>query len=155
MNQQDQINELNLIVKCKLAPSKIAGVGVFAIRDIKKGDPLYLFPSPNPHWYSLPFGSMSKLWPEVRELILGQWASIVNGSHFLSPNDSCWMIVYVNHSDNPNYQTNGDIALRDIKKGEEITSDYCLMDNWQKVSPWLQPVDKLTLKDKLAKYLTF
>ena len=137
MNQQDQINELNTVVKCKLAPSKIAGVGVFAISDIQKGDPLYLFPSSNPRWYSVPFGSMSKLYPEVRELILGQWASIANGSHFLSPNDSCWMIVYVNHSDDPNYQTNGDIALRNIKKGEEITSDYRLMDNYDKVFKWL------------------
>ena len=138
MNQQDQINELNSIVKCKLAPSKIAGVGVFAIRDIQKGDPLYLFPKPNPTWYSVPFGSMSKLFPEVRELILGQWASIVNGSHFLSPNDSCWMIVYVNHSDDPNYQTDGDFALRDIEKGEEITSDYRLMSNHEKVFKFLK-----------------
>ena len=137
MNQEEQIIELNSIVKCKLGVSKIQGVGVFAITDIKKGNPLYLFPSPNPKWYSVSFGSMSKLFPEVRELILGQWASIVNGSHFLSPNDSCWMIVYVNHSNDPNYQVNGDFAIRDIEKGEEITSDYRLMTNAEKVFKFL------------------
>lgn len=40
--------------------------------------------------------------------------------------------VYVNHSCNPNCGLRGEItcvAMRDIKKGEEITQDYGLLDN--------------------------
>lgn len=138
MNQQEQINELNSTVKCKLGRSKIHGIGVFALRDIKLGESLCLFPVSPVRWYSVPMGSMSKLFPEVRELILSQWASIANGSHFLSPNDSCWMVLYVNHSDDPNYQPNGDYALRDIKKGEEVVEDYRQMENYEKIYTWLK-----------------
>ena len=137
MSQQEQILELNSTVKCRLGPSKIHGVGVFTLRDIYKDEKLYLLPNEKPHWYHIPPGSMSKLFPEVKELILSQWASIINGSRFLSPNDSCWMGLYINHDDNPNYQADVDKSLRDIKKGEEITENYRLMNNWQTAFPWL------------------
>lgn len=138
MNQEEQIVHLNTIVKCRIGVSKVHGVGVFAIRDIKAGEPLYLFPDKQPKWFTVPFGSMNKLRPEVRDLILGQWASIVNGSHFLTPNDACWMVLYVNHSDDPNYESKGDFALKDIKAGEEITENYRTMDNYEKVYTFLK-----------------
>lgn len=143
MNEQErQIYELNATVKCKLAPSKIHGIGVFAIRDIQKGERLYVRPdaSQSPElrvWYKVPFGSFGKLFPEVRELILDRWPSVVNGGLFTSPNEQ-WPVLWMNHSDDPNYESKTDSALRDIRKGEEITEDYRTMDNWEKVFPWLK-----------------
>ena len=140
MNQEEQINELNAQIKVKLAPSKISGIGVFAIMDIRKGERLNLIPRVrnNMHeiqWYNVPWGSMNKLFPEIKELILERWPSIVNGSHFISPNNMAWLITYVNHSNNPNYEVAMDMATCDIKKGEEILENYKLMTNWNLVYP--------------------
>lgn len=44
MTQQEQINELNITVKCKLGLSFIHGIGVFAMRDIQKGQKCYCVP---------------------------------------------------------------------------------------------------------------
>ena len=155
MSQLDQINELNSETKCRLGVSKIHGVGVFAIQDIKCGDKLGLHPRQIAKWYHIPWGSLSKLYPEVKEIILDRWPSVINGSEFLAPNDDTIMLLYVNHSEEANYLAKTDQALIDIKKGQEIVEDYRLMANWQTVFPWLQTVDKPTLKDKLAKYLKF
>src|SRR5574341_1500966 len=95
--QEDEIIELNTTVKCKLASSSIHGIGVFAMRDIKKGDKLNCMPNFPPRWYSVPFGSLSKLLPEIKELILQRWPSIVNGSMFVSPNDMGWLCTFINH----------------------------------------------------------
>lgn len=139
MNQNDQISELNSTIKVKLAPSKIHGVGVFAIMDILKGTRCYCVPTKDGmRWYSVPWGSLNKLFPEIRELIVSQWSSIVNGSHFLSPNYTAWPILYMNHSDDPNFDNLTDKALKDIKKGEELTEDYKIMKNWEEAMPWLK-----------------
>ena len=137
MTQEEQINDLNETVKVKLGASKIEGIGVFAMRDIAKGQRLYCFPNKQQVWYNIPYGSLSKLLPEVKDLILQQWSSIVNGSAFRSPNDTTWFILYINHSDEPNYDPRTDTVIKDIKGGEEITEDYKRMDNWQKIFPWL------------------
>lgn len=138
--QERQITELNSTIKCKLAPSKIHGIGVFAIRDIQAGERVYARPDGMAHhWYSVPYGSLGKLFPEVREVVLTQWPSIVNGSHFTSPND-VWPILFMNHQDDPNYEVKTDCAIKDIKKGEEITENYRLMLNYEKIYPWLKPL---------------
>src|SRR3990167_3987038 len=139
MSVNEQINHLNSTVRCKLAPSKIDGVGVFAIRDIKKGDRVYCRPEKQV-WCNIPWGSLSKLFPEVEEIVKQRWASIVNGSDFLSPNSDTLLILYMNHSNDPNYDVMTDTALADIKAGEEVTEDYCIMTNANKVFPNLCPL---------------
>ena len=136
--QDEQIMELDSTVRCKLAPSSISGIGVFAIQDIKKGEKLYCIPSLSLKWYSLSYGSFGKLFSPVRELILERWPSIINGSHFVSPNDMVWLITFMNHSETPNYNVDTDTALQDIKAGEEVTENYKLMTNYQKIYPWLK-----------------
>lgn len=137
-NQDDQINELNSTIKTRIAPSSIHGVGVFAIMDIRKGERCYCVPVKELNrWYSVPWGSLNKLFPEVRELIMAQWPSIVNGSHFLSPNYTAWPILFMNHSSTPNYSNLTDLALEDIEAGQELTEDYCLMENAEKAFPTL------------------
>jgi len=141
--KDDQINELNSEVRCVLKPSPIHGIGVFAIRDIRKGERLYCTPNLIPKFYDIPFGSLSKLFPEVKELVLQRWASVVNGSVFQSPNDDAGLLFFMNHdSHNYNYDIISDTALRDIYNGEEITENYCFMENASKVYPSLCPILK-------------
>lgn len=138
MKKEDQLNTLNGNVKCKLAPSKIHGVGVFAIRDINKGEKLFMFPNLKLNWFSLKLAELDKLFPEVKEMILAQWPAIINGSNFLAPYDSCWMLLYVNHSENQNYDFKTDMATKDIKTGEEITENYKEMIGWEQIHTWLK-----------------
>lgn len=128
------INLLNDLVKIKLAPSEIHGVGVFAMRDIKKGE--LLNADAIPHMFDVPYSKFKQLEPEVREVLLGHFPLIVNGSHFIYPVTK--MSAFLNHSDLPNYDGKTDKALRKIKKGEEITENYRTIPNYEKVYPWLR-----------------
>lgn len=135
MSEQDrQIAELNSTVKVTLAPSKIHGIGVFAIRDISKGEVLYC--DRMPKIYKVPWGSMSKLFPEVRELIVERWPSIINRSVFISPDAR--YLSFMNHSEENNYDPLTDTATRDIPVGSEVLEDYRMMENWSKVYPFLK-----------------
>lgn len=112
--------KLNRETWARIAPSTIHGVGVFAIADIDKGQKLYLDQLPN--FYDLPYSNFGELRPEVRQILLERWPQIVTGSKFISP-DTRYQ-AYMNHSDDPNYDAFVDVALRDIKVGEEIVEDY-------------------------------
>ena len=111
---------LNETVWATIKPSPINGVGVFAIRDIKEGQYLYLLGGSG-EWLKT---DLDKVVPEVRKLILQRWPIVRDGEPFLSPNDDAILMSFLNHSDTPNYDKNTDMALRDIKAGEEITEDY-------------------------------
>jgi len=119
MNVADQLNDQ---VKCKLAPSKVHGVGVFAIRDIKKGERLYcnLFGTPR----DLVSCDLKDLRPEVRELVIQRWATALDGFAFLNPNLDAHLLSFMNHDEAPNYDNYNDCSLSDIKRGEEIFEDY-------------------------------
>src|SRR3990167_5200909 len=142
MNRQEQeIIKLNSEVKANLGVSRIHGIGVVAIRSIAKGDKLYADRMPN--IYQIPYGSISKLFPEVKKIILERWPSIVNGSKFIYPDAR--LVSFMNHSDSPNYDPITDTAICAIMEGEEITEDYKLMPNWEKVWPlekntWLNAI---------------
>ncbi len=116
------IEELNKTVKLTLKPSDIHGVGVFAIRDIKKGEKLYTHGSPEKKLYKLK--DWKGMIPEVKALICQRWLLAERGGTFLSPHDDVWLNSFLNHSDEPNMEKQTDTAFRDIKKGEEITIDY-------------------------------
>lgn len=131
---KDQIVLLNDIVKIRLAPSSIHGVGVFVMRDIKKGEKLYT--DIIPHQFDLPYARFNKLDKEIREILLGHFPLIIEGSHFMYPVTK--MSAYLNHSDEPNYDAINDVALKDISKGQEVTEDYKLIKNWEKIFVWLK-----------------
>ena len=135
---EKQVDELNQRIKVRIAPSPIHGVGVFAIRDILKGEKLHT--GQLPIVYSLPYNHFNKLFPEVRDILLERWPRIVVGAKFAYPDLN--IQAYMNHSEDANYDNRTDLALRDIKKGEEILEDYRNIDGWQQVFPWLNPVDK-------------
>ena|SRR3990167_3635743 len=136
----EQIIELNERVKVRIAPSKIHGVGLFAMRDLKEGEKLYL--DHVPKVYNLRHGDFGKLDKTVRELLLERWPQILNGSNFAYPDGR--YAAYCNHSDAPNADTVHDVALRDIQAGEELTEDYKLIPNSEKVFHWLDKKKVLT-----------
>jgi hypothetical protein len=130
---KEAIKLLNDIVKIKIAPSPIHGVGVFAMRNMKKGEKLEA--DAIPHAFDLPFKKLGDLKPEVREVILSHWPTIINGSHFLYPVTK--MTAFLNHDSNPNYDAKEDKLLRAVKAGEEITENYREIENIEKVYKWL------------------
>ena len=131
---ETQVNLLNEIVKIRLAPSQINGVGVFVMRDLKKGEKLYTDAIPN--MLDLPYKMFKKLEPEIQEMLLGHFPLIVEGSHFMYPVTK--FSAYLNHSDEANYDAKADVTLKKIKKGEEITEDYKLIPNYQKIFKFLK-----------------
>ena len=129
------IKLLNEVVKVRIQPSPIHGVGVFAIRAIKEGEIMEL--DAIPHQFDVPFSMMKDIRKDAREIILGQFPAIAVGSHFLYPVTR--MQAFLNHSDNPNYDGQADKTLRDVAKGEELTEDYRKIPGHDKVFPWLVP----------------
>ena len=142
MSNEEQIDRLNEVVKARIAPSKIAGVGVFAIRDIGKGQKMWF--DTFAQIYPLPYSYFSKLFPEVRELLIERWPSIVYQKgrevHTGFAYPDAYLQGYINHSDDPNYNFLTDIAIKDIKAGEEITEDYRQIPGWQALFTWLVKV---------------
>lgn len=122
MDDYDLVNPevLNNTVWATIAPSKIHGIGVFALRDIKKGQILNLSGG-NGKWIRT---DLDKVVPEVRKLICQRWPIEKDGHPYLSPNDDALMVSFINHSDDFNYNKLTDTANKDIKKGKEITEDY-------------------------------
>src|SRR5258708_7632290 len=114
--QKNAVKMLNELVRVKVAPSTVHGVGLFTLRDIKKDDKLYA----NAQYQALdiPYKMFRKLRPEIAEQILGRWPQIVNGSHFIYPDAN--FVAFCNHSNTPNYDAVNDVALEDIPKNTEL-----------------------------------
>lgn len=134
MSYQRQIDELNTYVKTYIGPSKIHGVGVFALRDIPEGSKL--FADMTPRLYDLPHKEFQNLLPEIAQYIIERFPTVVKGSLFGYPDTR--VVAFMNHSDKPNYDAINDVVLRQIEKGEEITEDYRLIDGYQIAFPWLK-----------------
>lgn len=137
MTNQEQLDILNSQVKTYLAPSKIQGVGLFALRVIPKG--MKLDADALPKVYQLTHSQLKKLDKPIYEQIIGQWPQIVNGSAFAYPTTR--IQAYINHSDDPNYNPFTDTVIREIKAGEEITEDYRLIKGWEVAHPYLKKDD--------------
>lgn len=118
---------------CRLRPSKIAGVGVFAIRNIPKNKKIFLGQI-NEQWYKFKMSELENLDNEIINMVDDFFviekdntvkipASGLNGMD---------MSFYVNNSKKPNVKTSDNgftfVSLREIKKGEEITVAYNTYD---------------------------
>ena len=104
------------------------GVGVFATHDIAKGAPLRLF-GDDP---DLTLRSMERSIEAVPAMLRDYCMSRENGV-LVCPRDFGRMEIgwYLNHSCQPNTRRDDNYdwyALQDIKKGEEITIDYNLLE---------------------------
>lgn len=118
------VHYINNTVWATLKPSKINGIGVFAIRDIPKGTRITDYSVHNIRdikIFTLKEEEFEKIHTEIRELILDR-AVFGSPMVFYSPNYEQTLQSFMNHSEDNN--SDGEIAIRDIKQGEEITENY-------------------------------
>lgn len=120
-----------LLVKTRLAPSPIAGIGLFADEDIKAGTVTWRFMAGLDQLFS--DDDLAVLPGPVRaQFLTYTYLHEVSGKHVYCLDNARFM----NHSTDPNtagvHEDNGiegyDVALRDIAKGEELTCDYHAFD---------------------------
>lgn len=135
---------LNTRVTTRIAPSPIHGVGIFAIRDLHAGQRLYL--GELPQVYHLSKGSLDKLFPEVKEIIVGRWPRVYVDGKFAYPDAN--LQAYCNHAEEYNYDCITDTLVRDVKAGEEITENYRNIQGWKEAHPWLKPLSTTEENEK-------
>ncbi len=118
---------------CRLKPSRIEGVGVFAIRDIPQNINPFM-DEEKPSWIKLREEELKQLPGEVLEMIDSFFVIERSKEVEIPQNGLNGMDIsfFLNHSRNPNMKT-GDsgynfITLRKIKKGEELTVNYGTYD---------------------------
>lgn len=120
-----------LMVKTRLGPSDIAGIGLFADQDIAKGTVTWRF---MPAYDRLLTQAEIEALPEpARSSILEHvYLNAESGLFVLCADNARFM----NHADDPNtagvHQPGAiagyDVATRDIRAGEELTCDYRTFD---------------------------
>ena len=129
MNKEDLLNELsNSYVM--LRSSSIAGVGVFAIRDIPKGcRAMFSKPDKNDQWVTITKKEVETL-PRHSQLLIENYCLFDDEKYYV-PDYGFKKIdisLFLNHSDTPNVISiqEGDYfeAIRDIREGEELFIDY-------------------------------
>jgi len=112
-------------VHTRLKPSKIHGIGVFAITDIRKGSRIFHNDDEPIFWIDK--RSIQNLPKEIRKLY-DDFCVIKGGSYGCPESfDKLTPSWYLNNSESPNVAADEDYrfyALRDIKAGEELTVDY-------------------------------
>ena len=114
----------------RLAPSKIHGVGVIAIKSIKKGTNIFYGDEDSKMvWFEKK--ELKNLPKEIKKLYEDFCVVVEKKKRILygCPVNFNMMTVswYLNHSDNPNVYCDEDYvfhALKNIKKGEELTVNY-------------------------------
>jgi SET domain-containing protein len=119
-----------MLVKTRVAPSGLHGLGLFAVEAIARGTPIWRFERGFDHDFSP--DQVAALPPLAREHT--RWFSFVHrdtGRVILSGDHAC----FINHSPNPNTGAAPGaappvttVALRDIAAGEEITCNYFAFD---------------------------
>lgn len=113
-----------ILVKTKIGPSKIEGIGLFADQNISKGTIIWKFVPNFDHEISVE--EFNKLPALAKSKIMHH--SIKDGERYVSFGDDA---RFFNHSNKPNTKgveaSDGygyTVASRDIEKGEEITANY-------------------------------
>lgn len=116
-----------LLVKTKIGPSKIHGIGLFASQFIPKGTVVWQFEE----GFDIKF-SIAKLMilpPPAKEIVLNFAYLNKDGDYVLCSDDA----RFFNHSNQANVTSPEDdnepnLAARDIQPGEELTQDYKSFD---------------------------
>ena len=126
--QQKLLHQLAHHTFIMLKPSPIQGIGVFAIRDINKGQ-RKIFSEDQSEWIKIQKSEIEKLPASSRFLVENH--CLYDDENYFVPEYGFKMIdpvIYINHSDTPNIKSIDDgndfEALCDIKEGEELFLDY-------------------------------
>lgn len=128
--KQQLLDELINHTYVMLKPSAIAGIGVFAIRDIPKGcRAMFSKPDTNDNWITISKKEVESLPLHARHLIENY--CLFDEDQYFVPDYGFKKIdvsLFLNHSDTPNVISiqEGDYfeTTRDIKSGEELFIDY-------------------------------
>ncbi|MEJ7627272.1 MAG: SET domain-containing protein [Ferruginibacter sp.] len=122
------LQELNHKTFIRLAPSPVAGIGVFATILITKGQ-RNIFSEDKSEWIKLSREEVLCLPIHSRELV--ENFCLYDDQNYYVPEYGFKIIdlvVFLNHSETPNIISLGDgedfEALQDIKAGEELFIDY-------------------------------
>ncbi|MEJ0054359.1 MAG: SET domain-containing protein-lysine N-methyltransferase [Bacteroidota bacterium] len=113
-----------------LKPSPIAGVGIFAVRDITAGcRDMFSKPDVNDKWISVSKKEVESL-PVHAQHLVGNYC-LYNEENYFIPDYGFKKIdlsLFLNHGDSPNIISinEGEYfeAIRDIRAGEELVIDY-------------------------------
>ncbi|HEY2582966.1 MAG TPA: SET domain-containing protein [Mucilaginibacter sp.] len=111
----------------RLCKSNIHGIGVFAIQDIPEGTPLFEFDNTEMVWVNA--NELESLSPKLKQLYDDFCVTKNNKTLFGCPVNFNQMTMawYMNHSDDPNVESDDDynfISKKNIKEGEELTINY-------------------------------
>ena len=115
---------------CRLQPSKIHGIGVFAIRDIPKGrNPFKTIPKyANFGYVRIAADDFDALPPNLAEFIRTLFLPTAGVMHIPTYGLNVVRLnSYLNHSVDPNMRTRDGydfVAVKKIMVGEELTVDY-------------------------------
>jgi len=119
---------------CRIKPSPVEGVGVFAIRDIPKGiNPFQGIQKQK--WFEFDMKDIRIEDPEIKKMMDDFFVIEENKKVFVPENALNGMDIsfFVNHSENPNIETvDGGFTfktLRKINKGEELIVSYATYDD--------------------------
>lgn len=124
------LNELTDKTYVILRPSKIAGIGVFALRPIPKGcRDMFSLPNQDDKWITFSNEEVQSLPTHARVLVENYCLFDVNQYYVPEKGfkalDVC---LFLNHSDTPNIISIEDgnyfKTLRDIAEGEELLINY-------------------------------
>jgi len=123
---------------CRIMPSSIEGVGIFAIREIPKGTNPF-FNAPKQKWLNINVEEFDAFDPEIKKMISDFFAPNEDGT-FSIPEcglNGIDMSFFLNCSESPNVKTiDGGTnfeTLRKIEKNEELTVAYSDYDErWNK-----------------------
>ena len=132
-NQKERLLKNLQNTYCRLKPSEIEGIGVFAIKNIPKGvNPFQVIRQEK--WLKLNMRDLSGIGKEVLKMIddffvIEQDGTVLILEHGLN---NLNISFFVNNSDAPNLYTPDEgftfITLRNIKKDEELTVSYVTYD---------------------------
>lgn len=131
MNKRQILEQLENDIYCRVAPSKIAGVGIFAIKNIPKG--VNPFREKDTKYIPIEEQKLEKIDPSVKDYIKELFV-FSDGNYYLPEQGIQTLCIthFLNHSKNPNLVTNPSaeefFAKRNILIGEELTVDYDSFD---------------------------
>ncbi len=128
MTKTELLSELSHHTFLTLRPSSIAGIGVFALIDIPKGQ-RGLFSKDTSEWIKISKGEIAAL-PEHSRFLVENFCLFDEENYFVPEYGFKMMdlVVYLNHADEPNIMSINEgedfETLREIKAGEELFVDY-------------------------------
>lgn len=133
-NRKEEILKKLENTYCRLKPSLVEGVGVFAIRDIPENTNPFLGVK-EPEWQEFNVSELQHLDKEILKMI-DDFNVVEKDGAVLVPEcalNGMDLSFFLNNSDSPNMKTiDGGfvfVSSREIKKGEELTVAYSTYDD--------------------------